>query len=76
MCPVAVAPAPSKQTPGLQLNVKKKKDWELIEDYIERKLREYSSTESITPVSCKTCGRLVKYQSKIEDSKGKRGWFK
>ena len=37
------------------LNVKKKADWELIEDYIEQKLFEYSDTESITPVSCKKC---------------------
>ena len=35
------------------LNVKNKTDWELIEDYIEEKLLEYSDTESITPVSCK-----------------------
>ena len=60
----------------LVMNVKNKKDWELIEDYIERNLLEYSSTESITPISCTTCGRFLKYQSKIKDSKGKKGWFK
>ena len=43
------------------LNVKKKYDWELIEEYIERHLFNYPSTESITPVSCKKCGRLREY---------------
>ncbi len=51
------------------LNVKNKKDWELIEDYIEEKLREYSSTISITPVSCKTCGRLLEYISEVDVNK-------
>jgi len=57
------------------LNVKKKADWELIEDYIEQKLFEYSDTESITPVSCKKCGRLLNYLSKHKDPKGRKGWF-
>jgi len=51
------------------LNVKKKADWELIEDYIEQKLFEYSDTESITPVSCKKCGRLLEYSSKLINKK-------
>ena len=55
--------------------VKKKADWELIEDYIEQKLFEYSDNESITPVSCKKCGRLMNYLSKIKDPKGRKGWF-
>ena len=49
-------------------------DRELVE-YIESKLIEYSSTESITPISCTECGRFLKYQSKIKDPKGKRGWY-
>jgi hypothetical protein len=57
------------------LNVKNKTDWELIEDYIEQKLFEYSDTESITPVSCKKCGRLLNYLSKLKDPKGRKGWF-
>ena len=57
------------------LNVNNKKDWELIEDYIERNLLEYSDTESITPVSCKKCGRLLNYLSKLKDPKGRKGWF-
>ena len=51
------------------LNVNRKEDWELIEDHIEENLRFYTSTESITPVSCKTCGRLLKYISKLKDDK-------
>ena len=33
------------------LNVKKKHDWELIENYIEEHLFEYPNTETMTPVS-------------------------
>ena len=51
------------------LNVNRKEDWELIEDHIEENLRFYTSTESITPVSCKTCGRLLRYLSKLKDDK-------
>ena len=51
------------------LNVNRKEDWKLIEDYIERQLVYYSSTESITPVSCKTCGRLLQYISKLKEDK-------
>jgi|TARA_R110000823_G_scaffold190903_3_gene322509 hypothetical protein len=57
------------------LNVNDKKDWDLIEEYIEDKLFVYSDTESITPVSCKKCGRLLNYLSKIKDPKGTKGWF-
>jgi|5_EtaG_2_1085323.scaffolds.fasta_scaffold67504_2 hypothetical protein len=57
------------------LNVRVKSDWELIEDHIEDKLREYSDTESITPVSCKKCGRLLNYVSVLKDPKSKGGWF-
>ena len=51
------------------LNVNRKEDWELIEDHIEENLRFYTSTESITPVSCKKCGRLLEYVSKLKDDK-------
>ena len=43
------------------LNVNNKEDWKLIEEHIERNLREYTGEESITPVSCKKCGRLQEY---------------
>tara|TARA_R100001377_G_C3100818_1_gene79115 strand:+ start:42 stop:344 length:303 start_codon:yes stop_codon:yes gene_type:complete len=48
------------------MNVKNKKDWELIEEYIERRLREYSSTTSITPISCKSCGKFLRYESVVD----------
>ncbi len=51
------------------LNVNRKEDWEIIEDHIEENLRFYTSTESITPVSCKKCGRLLEYVSKLKDDK-------
>ena len=51
------------------LNVNREEDWKLIEDHIEEKLRMYSSTESITPVSCKKCGRLLKYTSRLKQDK-------
>ena len=53
------------------LKVKKKTDSELIEDYSEEKLREYSDTESINPVSCKKCGRLLEYSSKLINKKSR-----
>ena len=42
-----------------------KKDWELIEEYIERKLYEYSNTVSITPIFGDECGIFKEYISKI-----------
>ena len=42
-----------------------KKDWLLIEDYIERNLYEYPNTISITPIFCDECGRFKQYVSKI-----------
>jgi len=53
----------------IDLNVKNKEDWEIIEDHIEEKLRMYSDTESIIPVSCKKCGRLLTYSSKLINKK-------
>ena len=50
------------------LNVKKKRDWELIEEYIERQLFDYPNTETITPVSCKKCGRLLEYVCTLSEN--------
>ena len=47
------------------LNKNNKDDWELIEDYCEEVLRMNSGTETITPVCCKVCGRLIKYVSTL-----------
>ena len=64
-----MTPCCKKDVDRVGLNVNRKEDWEIIEDHIEGKLRDYSSTESITPISCKTCGRLLEYVSKLKDDK-------
>jgi len=49
------------------LNVNNEEDWELIEEYIQDTLNDKSSTESVTPISCKVCGRFLRYQSTLND---------
>ena len=49
------------------LNVNNEEDWKLIEEHIQDSLVDYPSTEAITPISCKVCGRLLKYQSTLND---------
>ena len=48
------------------LNANNKDEWELIEAHIERHLRDYPNTESITPVVCEKCGRLREYISTLK----------
>ena len=52
------------------LNVNNEEDWKLIEEHIQDLLTDYPSTEAITPVSCKVCGRFLRYQSTLND----RAW--
>ena len=52
------------------LNVNNEEDWKLIEEHIQDSLTDYPSTEAITPVSCKVCGRFLRYQSTLND----RAW--
>ena len=66
---VDLTPCCKKDVDRVGLNVNRKEDWEIIENHIEGKLRDYSSTESITPISCKTCGRLLEYISKLKEDK-------
>ena len=47
------------------LNVNEEEDWKLIENHIQDVLSDHSSTEAITPISCKVCGRLLRYQSTL-----------
>ena len=47
------------------LNVNNEEDWKLIEEYIQDILDDKSSTEAITPISCKVCGRFLRYQSTL-----------
>ena len=49
------------------LNVNNEEDWKLIEEYIQDTLNDKSSTETVTPVSCKVCGRFLRYQSTLND---------
>ena len=58
------------------LNVKKKRDWELIEEYIERQLFDYPNTETITPVSCKKCGRLLEYVCTLNENAWTPGYLR
>ena len=57
------------------LNVKKKHHWELIEEYIERHLFEYPNTETMTPVSCKKCGRLLEYIATLNENTWTPGYL-
>ena len=52
------------------LNVNNEEDWKMIENHIQDVLSDHSSTEAITPVSCKVCGRFLRYQSTLND----RAW--
>ena len=47
------------------LNVNNEDDWKMIENHIQDVLSDHSSTEAITPISCKVCGRLLRYQSTL-----------
>ncbi len=49
------------------LNVNDEEDWKMIEQHIQDVLTDHPSTESITPVSCKVCGRFLRYQSTLND---------
>ena len=48
-------------------------NWKLIEGYIEDSLADNSSTETITPISCKVCGRFLRYQSTLNDKAWEKG---
>jgi hypothetical protein len=49
------------------LNKNKADEWELIEDYCRRHLDNYPSTETITPICCDGCGKLLRYSSTVND---------
>ena len=51
--------------PGLNKN--KPEDWELIEDYCRRQLDFHSSLETVTPICCKGCGKLLRYSSTLNE---------
>ena len=49
------------------MNVKDEEDWKMIEDHIQRSLDDYPSTEAITPISCKVCGRFLRYETTLNE---------
>tara|TARA_B100000214_G_scaffold361547_1_gene325064 strand:+ start:1418 stop:1717 length:300 start_codon:yes stop_codon:yes gene_type:complete len=49
------------------LNKNNDADWELILEHCQRVLNDYPSTETIVPVCCKTCGRLLRYSSTVNN---------
>ena len=51
----------------LKLNKNKSDDWERIEDYCRRQLDFYASIETITPICCDGCGKLLRYSSTVND---------
>ena len=55
------------------LNVNNEEDWKMIENHIQDVLSDHSSTEAITPISCKVCGRLLRYQSTLNDKAWEKG---
>jgi hypothetical protein len=54
------------------LNKNKPHEWKLIEEYCENHLARYSSTETIEPICCKICGRLLEYKSTVNNKAYKR----
>ena len=55
------------------LNVNDEEDWKMIEEYIQQSLDDHPSTETVTPISCKVCGRLLRYQSTLNDKAWEKG---
>ena len=51
--------------PGLNKN--KPKDWELIEEHCRKQLDDYPATESITPICCEGCCKLLRYSCTVND---------
>jgi len=51
------------------LNVNYSEDWELIENHIERHLRDHTKHISVTPISCEQCGILLEYAVEIDIDK-------
>ena len=58
------------------LNVFKKDDWEQIEEHIRQQLHDYPNTETITPVSCEVCGRLLEYSCTLNETTWKPGYLR
>ena len=51
----------------ISLNKNKPDDWESIEDHCRKKLYDYPAIETITPICCDGCGKLLRYISTVND---------
>ncbi|MBT4207181.1 hypothetical protein HOE22_02425 [Candidatus Woesearchaeota archaeon] len=51
------------------LNKNVPEEWEQVENHCERVLNQYSNFESITPIFCDECGRLLEYQVVLYNKK-------
>ena len=49
------------------LNKNNKADWALIEQHCEDHLMYYPTTETIEPICCKKCGRLIEYKTTVNE---------
>ena len=58
------------------LNVFKKDDWEQIEEHIRQYLHDYPTTETVTPVSCDVCGRLLEYSCTLNEGAWTPGYLR
>ncbi len=52
------------------LNKNNKEDWSHIEDHCENYLRDFTKSETIEPICCNVCGRLIEYKVTL----GKKAW--
>ena len=44
-------------------------DMTLVQDHIERHLRDYNRTKSMTPIWCGTCKALIEYSVELNNEK-------
>ena len=61
-----------KQDPDARiLNKNDKEDWSRIEDHCEDYLRDFTKSETIEPICCKVCGRLIEYSITLNETSWK-----
>ena len=53
------------------LNKNNKEDWSSIEDHCEDYLRDFTKSETIEPICCKVCGRLIEYSITLNETSWK-----
>ena len=48
----------------------------LAHEVLNVQLHDYPNTETITPISCETCGRLLEYSSTLNENTWKPGYLR